>query len=359
MRRAGWLVTGVPEDPTDGGKLRAHHVFRELVSRTGAEVVRGSGGRATAQAVARRPRLLRSQLAAANMLNAPRGWSVLRRLIRPSVLDLHDEPLQHLDALGITLSADERRRMRESFRPLVDSFETVVVQTTRFAELCDMDGSQRVVVIPNGTDTTHIKAEAPNGDAPTIGMVSGAAPGRGIETLVTAAELLRESLPELRLNLGLIATGHRKSADYLEGLKASLAGHTWIRIDAVPYSEISRYLGDATVLTIPHPPHAYWDAILPIKLFDCMAAGRPIVATPRTETAGVLTTHDAGVTARSDRPEDLAAALRSLLTDSSEAARMGGNARAAAETHYEWRVLSRRLADEILGPIDEGQNVSR
>ena len=54
----------------------------------------------------------------------------------------------------------------------------------------------------NGTDTEHITS-APEPDDPVLAMVSGAAPGRGIELLVEALRAVRVELPEARLRLAL------------------------------------------------------------------------------------------------------------------------------------------------------------
>jgi glycosyltransferase involved in cell wall biosynthesis len=102
------------------------------------------------------------------------------------------------------------------------------------------------------------------------------------------------------------------------------------------------------VLAVPHPPGAYMDAALPVKLFDSMAAGRPLVVTPRREMAALVERHGAGLVAAGDRAEDLAAALARVLEDPELGRRLGAAARAAAEEEYDWRVIGRRVAEEVL-----------
>lgn len=348
MLRDRWLVTGVAPRPTDGGTLRMHHIFRDLIRRTDAVSTPGGGGRAMLTALLRRPSHLRARLAAAHLLT-PRGWEVLRHTVRPTVLDLHDHPVIHREALGFPLAAREGRRMEAVVASLVGSFAWTIVQTDAFGELAGVDRDRRIV-IPNGTDTRHIRVEPP-GSTPTVAMVSGAAPGRGIEALLGAVSAVRTSQPEVKLNLGLIpAGGLAASRGYLDSLRQRVAGSTWVTISEVPYERLSAFLGAAAVLVIPHPPHVYWDAIVPIKLFDCLAAGRPLVVTPRTETARVIREASAGVVSRSDAVDDFAAALLDVLGDARRAGEMGGNARRAAEERYDWRLLSRRVADAVLRP---------
>jgi len=83
-----------------------------------------------------------------------------------------------------------------------------------------------------------------------------------------------------------------------------------------------------------------------------MAAGRPLVVTPRVETGRVVEQVEAGLVASGDRAEDLAEALLAVLSDPERAARLGSNGRAAVERDYDWRVIGGRLADELLRRVD-------
>jgi glycosyltransferase involved in cell wall biosynthesis len=185
-------------------------------------------------------------------------------------------------------------------------------------------------------------------DRLVVAMASGAAPGRGIEALVEAVRHVRASGVEAQLALALSATGPR-SAAYLDGLRADLRTEPWVAVSSPPYGSISGFLAGASVVAIPHPPGSYYDVALPVKLFDAMAAGRPLVVTPRTETARIVTGAAAGIVSHGDADDDLAAALADLLASPERARSLGRNGRAAAERDYDWGILSERLADAILG----------
>ena len=121
-----------------------------------------------------------------------------------------------------------------------------------------------------------------------------------------------------------------------------------MHITSLPYLEVDRFLANTTILAIPHPPGPTWDVAPPVKLFDAMAAGRPIVSTPRPATAQVLRETDSGLVASSDDTDAFAAAITSLLRDPATMKRLGANGRRAAETLFDWRILSDRLADAVL-----------
>lgn len=347
-----WLVSGVapPAVTTGGGLLRSRRIFEALVRRTGAEVVGRSGGRAVVTTLARRPWLLRSQLAAAQILT-PKAWSTIRRLVRPAVLDLYDHPVRvlHLEKHSGTPTDAHRRQLEEATTDMLERFRHVVVQTVSFADLSDVPEDRRLV-IPNGTDTTTIQP-GPLPTDPVVGLVSGAAASRGIEQLLDAMKLVRSEIPDARVRLALAAMGPA-SKRYLDDLRRTGAALGWVEIEDVPYPRLAAFMAGTTVLAVTHGPDAYWDAILPLKLFDSMAAARPVVATPRTETARVLREHDAGEIAASDTNEDLASAIVALLRDPRRAQRLGANGRRAAVEVFDWSVLSERLAEAVLGGPD-------
>jgi glycosyltransferase involved in cell wall biosynthesis len=178
-------------------------------------------------------------------------------------------------------------------------------------------------------------------------MVSGAAPGRGIETLIDAARLVRAEVPDVRLLLWLKATSAAENA-YLDEVRARVRDDAWVEIGAAPYAELGPTLARATVLVIPHPAVEYMDVILPIKLFDSLAAGRPLVVTPRRETVAIVEPNGVGIASRDDEPASIAEALVRVLADPDLARRMGAAARSLAEREFDWRVLGDRIADEIL-----------
>jgi glycosyltransferase involved in cell wall biosynthesis len=151
----------------------------------------------------------------------------------------------------------------------------------------------------------------------------------------------------LRLYLWLAVTGAGGDA-YVDELRTKIAGDAWIEIGQAPYERLGETLAAATVLTIPTPATEYSDVALPVKLFDSMAAGRPLVVTPRRETAAMVEKHGIGAVAAGDDPASLAAAFEPLLTDQSLARRLGERAREVAEREYDWPIVGDRIADEVL-----------
>jgi glycosyltransferase involved in cell wall biosynthesis len=326
-----------------GGDLRRHHVLRALATRPDAMDVNGWSGAMVKDAMSRARRLpwqSKPRLAAATMLAEP-TMNEIKGRATPFVVDFHDDPIAQNVALGVDMGTEWTDRMTERKRRNLEAFRWHVVPSAGLAELAGLD-RDRTVVAGNGTDTSVIRPMAwPS--QPAVGLMSGAAPTRGIEALIAAARLVRTSVRDLRLLLWLAATGSA-SEEYLASLRKATAGDPWIEYGAAPYAEIGDQLGRATVQCVPNPRSIYWDAICPVKLYDSMATGRPVVVTPRAAMRADVERHEAGLVAPGDDAEDLAEAILRLLNDESLARQMGDNGRRAAVEEHDWQVISAGLA---------------
>ncbi len=277
---------------------------------------------------------------------APPSWvKQIVALADPVAVAIYDDRVAQARALGIPLSDERAAELQRRRRLNEDAFRWHVVPTKSFAEAHGLD-LDRIIVGRQGTVAAHVRP-GPWPEIPSIGMVSGAAPGRGIETLIEAARMAKAQVPDVRLYLWLKATSPAEDG-YLDELRASVAGEPWIEIGAAAYADLGPTLAKATVLVIPHPAIEYMDVILPVKLFDCLAAGRPLVVTPRRETVAIIEPNGVGLVSRDDHPASIAEALVRLLADPALARRMGGAARSLAEREFDWPVLGDKIADEIL-----------
>ena len=346
-----WVVLREGQHSRWGGDLRRRYIFGALAQRTDATIIEAWTTRALV-AAARGPRwksvlrpfTARPRLAASEQIS-DRSGPAAARWTDPVAVAIYDDAVAQLAALGIKAEPERIEQIRRRRAVNEALFRWHVVPTASFADLTRLDPT-RVIVGGNATNASHVRS-GPWPSTPAVGVVSGAAPGRGLEALIEAVRIVRGTVPDTRLLLWLVASS-RESEAYLDALRAVTTGSPWIEISTVPYERLSGELQRASILCIAHPANDYMDVALPVKLFDSMAAGRPLVVTPRTETRAIVDRYGVGLVTAGDRPDDIAERICQLLEDQALARRLGAAGRLTAETFFDWPIVSGRIADEIL-----------
>jgi glycosyltransferase involved in cell wall biosynthesis len=161
-------------------------------------------------------------------------------------------------------------------------------------------------------------------------------PYQGLPLLVSAIPTVRAAVPDAVFVLVGRDPAHSSEVDRLV---AALPDAAAVRIGGrQPRHAISAYLALADVLV---SPRAYGEN-LPLKIFDYLAAGVPIVATDIAAHRAVLDP------TRAEMPQPTAVglerALIRVLTDKSHAAHLATNARAYAAKHLSWEAYRAAVA---------------
>jgi glycosyltransferase involved in cell wall biosynthesis len=151
---------------------------------------------------------------------------------------------------------------------------------------------------------------------------------QGLPELVAAIPAVRERVPDVIFVFvgadpvnGLIATA---------GAESLIASGALRIVDRQPRAEMAPYLALADVLV---SPRAY-GGNLPLKVFDYLAAGRPIVATDIPTHRTVLSDDRAVLVA--PRTDAIAQGILSVLEDPALAERLSAAASSYARMHLGW-----------------------
>jgi glycosyltransferase involved in cell wall biosynthesis len=276
--------------------------------------------------------------------------------------------LNFFKRLGYILALDIRdnRALQRSAYQLDDSpekLDTIQKLLLKNIEICDYvftvsqsckklyphQYHNKIFVIENASDP-HLFTHTQLPDELNVGFISGIAPGRGIELLIQAIHLVKQKVPEVKLSIaGTPAKHYKKGIDYYRDLKTK-HGSDWItfREDIFYSANASRFLRDCYVTVIPHPDHIYYHTTLPVKLFDFLASGRPVVSTNCKETARILRTYDCGLVT-DFIAQDLAEKIVQLLSNKKLASKMGVNGRKVIEEIYNWNNMAKKMIDIMSG----------
>jgi glycosyltransferase involved in cell wall biosynthesis len=160
---------------------------------------------------------------------------------------------------------------------------------------------------------------------PLIGSISTLIPQKGLEHLLEAASLLKQSGEEFQL----VIAGHGVLKESLEAQARNLglADHVkflgWV-------SEASRKLLPICDIFVQS---SLWEA-MSIVVLEAMAAAKPMVVTSVGENPHVVLHESTGLTVSPGDPRALADSLRRLLRDERLRENLGGGARRRYEEHF-------------------------
>jgi len=232
-------------------------------------------------------------------------------------------------------------------RDLWPYFDRVLVNSPGFLDHVQSRGARGVDLIPNGVDPQAFDPEANGSEFRRAHCLEGkflvvytGAHGMSND-LDVAIEAARHLRGDDEIRLVLIGDGKEKPRLVQEAEQEGLRNVLFL--PPVPKAEIPRALAAADAcLAILKPIEAY-RTTYPNKVFDYMAAGKPVVLAIDGVIREVVEREGAGVAVPPGDGAALARAIRDLAADREAAAAIGRRGRAAAETSFN----RRRLAQEL------------
>ncbi len=168
-------------------------------------------------------------------------------------------------------------------------------------------------------------------------------PGRGVEETLEAIT----SLPDVQL---VLIGGNPEDVNRIRAFAARRDLCDRVRFEGtVPNGKVPLYLWAADALIMPYTTRTTTArAMSPLKMFEYMAAGRPIVATDFPSVREVLRDGENALLVAPDSPGEIARGLRRVLEDRTLAEAVAVRARKDVEA-YTWE----RRAGHILGVLEQ------
>jgi hypothetical protein len=118
----------------------------------------------------------------------------------------------------------------------------------------------------------------------------------------------------------------------------------WVRLARAEGRQINALLPGVLAAVIPRPRSAYNDLALPVKLFDYLSYGRPLLVTDCAEQAAVVREAHAGVIVGDD-PEQLAEGVRRIASAPGDELDRWSYAAHAAASVASWRSRAERVVE--------------
>jgi len=211
--------------------------------------------------------------------------------------------------------------------------------------------SERVIVVPNASHLDRYSCRARSADdvkRAKLGFVGFVRDWHGLDSVIHAMAV------EARLaHTELTVVGDGPARNDLEVLAKRLGVASRVRfMGVVEYSKIPTTVAE---FDIALQPKALCYAS-PLKIFDYMAAGRPIIAPNQPNIREVLTHNRTAFLFDPDAPEALGPAICQLVDDAALRETIGNQARLELiHRDYTWTGNARRIASHAQADVPEAR----
>lgn len=237
-------------------------------------------------------------------------------------------------------NAKQRRLLRRERQVWRRADGYVTITRALAGELAGRFGARRrLATIPDGVRTIASLCDTEIHDPPLVVYCGHLYPWKGVEVLLQA--LTR--LPHVH---ALIVGGHPAETD-LARLRALAEGHGISRrvtfTGMVEPARVPELLARGDVLVLPNTATRISSAYTsPLKLFEYMAAGKPIVAADLPSVREILRADESAVLAAPGDPDAFAAAIRRVVDDRALAAKLAARALEDVQD-YTWDRRAERI----------------
>ena len=225
--------------------------------------------------------------------------------------------------------------------------DRVMVNSPGFLEPVTSRGAKRVELIPNGADPSMFD---PNNDGMEfrrsnqlmdkfVVLYAGAhGMSNDLEVVLDAAALL---VDRNDIQLVLLGDGKEKPALMARAQKMDLTNVTFL--PSVPKTEMASALAGADACLAILKPLEEYKTTYPNKVFDYMAAGRPVVLAMDGVIREVVEAAGCGIFAAPGSADEVANAIRKLAADKKESRIMGLQGRDYLQKNFSRAAIGEKL----------------
>ena len=283
------------------------------------------------------------------LFSALSAWLMARLLGVPFVLEVRDLWPEAILDLSLMRPGPAVEVLRRLARFLYDRAQCVVLVTHAFADRLVAQGVPRdkLCVIPNGADVRFfspdaggLAARARLGFHPeqfVVGYVGSHGVSHGLDAVLDAASL--------QPDVCYLLVGDGAERDRLLA-ERDRRGLTNVRmLPSVARSEVPGLYAAVDVCLVPLRDVPLFETFVPSKLFEVLAAGRPIIGAVRGEARDILRRSGAALLVEPGNGAAIAEAAEHLRADPALRDALARQGRAFVAQHYDRDALASRYLD--------------
>ena len=286
------------------------------------------------------------------IFQAASAWALARLKRAKFLLEVRDLWPAFAVAVGVLRSRPLIAASEWLERFLYRHADNIVLNSPGFFAHVQTLGGHHIAVVPNGSDPTMFD---PNAHGEEFRQAYGLqdkfvvlyAGAHGLSNdlgvVLAAAELLRK---EPKIALVLLGDGKEKPRLQDQARQKELANLFFV--PSLPKAQVAIAFAAADACLAILKPLKLYATVYPNKVFDYLAAGRPVLLAIDGPIREVVEQASAGVFVHPGDPAALAAAIRQLAADPAAARKMGLAGRAYLQQHFDRQGLAKQMEETIL-----------
>ena len=275
------------------------------------------------------------------------AWALARFKRSRFLLEVRDLWPDFAIGAGVLRSPILIRLSRWLERFLYQHADQVMVNSPGFINHVSTHGARQVVLVPNGVDPGMFDPSA-SGEAfrqahgltdKFIVLYAGAhGMSNDLGVVLEAAHLLHDR-PDI--SIVLLGDGKEKPALIRRARELSLSNLHFL--SPIPKLAIPEALAAADACLAILKPIPLYATVYPNKVFDYMAAGRPVILAIEGVIRQVVESVQAGIPISPGSPQEIAQAIRHLADSPQQGRSMGRRGRSYVENHFNRSELAAQL----------------
>ncbi|RXA18058.1 glycosyltransferase family 1 protein [Methanosarcina sp. MSH10X1] len=209
---------------------------------------------------------------------------------------------------------------------------------------------EKIVVVSNGANTSLFKPQEQeicrkelglDPEIPYVCFVGNLAPWQGVEYLVKAAPSILSRFPECHF----LIVGDGVMKDSLLKLCRELGVEgRFIFTGVVAYNRVPLYINASDTCIAPFIlARNAKIGLSPLKLYEYMACGKPVVASDISGVSDILKASEGGIPALPESPEALAEGILKLLENPGLRTKLGSKGLSYVTENYSWYSVAKKV----------------
>jgi len=283
------------------------------------------------------------------------AWALARLKRVPFLFEVRDLWPAFAVAVGVLRNPLLIRLSEWLERFLYRHADQVLVNSPGFLEHVRRRGARHLALVSNGSDTSMFDPHADGYNfrekhdlvGKFVALYAGAhGMSNDLIVVLAAAQILRD---EPGITIVLLGDGKEKPALMAHAQELELPNVRFL--PPLPKSEMSQALAAADACIAILKPVELYKTVYPNKVFDYMAAGRPVVLAIDGVIRQVVEKAGAGLPVPPGDAVALAQAIRALASSRETAHAMGMAGRLCVETEFDRPALAEQLAQVLEGMV--------